>query len=673
MGRVGGERRIIIVVSILGMVLLSGGCTNYFKLKELDRNCPAVEVAMANDAAPASVRDSLLESAPDDRIAVVDLQGEVLIMDAVKDEQSGEMVISQRLQAVVVEAKFRNVAERNGYVDIAFDVKVPREMMHSTWQLRLEPSLRYLNDTLPLERIFITGSKYRKGQLRGYELYNKFLDSIIPDTCSFIGAYTNRHLLEIFIQRHFEEVALLKSDTSFIDNSVAENLFGVTLKEAVEHYTKHFLVKRNNRRKGRTEKMFAKYVKVPLEKEGIRLDSIIAGDNDMLVYRYVQSIKTCRDLRKIDMVMDGGIYKENRMIYRIPQVGPLTYYISSMTFFADNSTRFLKKIISRNAVANTAAYIDFKVGDATLCDTLHENSGELARIRKNIATLLSDTSYVVDSLVVTASCSPEGDYAYNEKLAQKRAVSIKKYFSDYIRKYTDSLSSEYWNMELEGSGSGEDLSGNGDKRRINDIVKMRHVAENWEQLERILRSDTTLAGRESFESILRIPDADKRERALAGTSGYPYIRSVVYPLLRTVRFGFYLHRKGMIKDTIHTTVVDTAYMKGVEALVERDYESAVTILRPYNDINSAVAYICMDYNNSALQVLESLPESARRNYMLAVVWARLGDEKRAVEHFLHSVEQDAAMRHRGNLDPEISALIRKYNLNRVSDDDINQF
>ena len=48
--------------------------------------------------------------------------------------------------------------------------------------------------------------------------------------------------------------------------------------------------------------------------------------------------------------------------------------------------------------------------------------------------------------------------------------------------------------------------------------------------------------------------------------------------------------------------------------------------------------------------------------MLAVVYGRLGDEKRAVEHYLNSVEQDQGMRHRGNLDPEISALIKKYGI-----------
>ena len=103
-------------------------------------------------------------------------------------------------------------------------------------------------------------------------------------------------------------------------------------------------------------------------------------------------------------------------------------------------------------------------------------------------------------------------------------------------------------------------------------------------------------------------------------------------------------------------------MNGVEALKGRDYKRAVTLLRPYDCYNTAVAFVCMDYNQSALQVLLGLPRDARRDYMLAVVYSRLGNEPLAVQYFMNSVEQDDTMRHRGNLDPEISALIKKYEI-----------
>lgn len=51
-------------------------------------------------------------------------------------------------------------------------------------------------------------------------------------------------------------------------------------------------------------------------------------------------------------------------------------------------------------------------------------------------------------------------------------------------------------------------------------------------------------------------------------------------------------------------------------------------------------------------------------YMLAVVASRLGDEEQAVQYFLRAVELRQNLKFRGNLDPEISRLIRKYGLFR---------
>jgi hypothetical protein len=107
-------------------------------------------------------------------------------------------------------------------------------------------------------------------------------------------------------------------------------------------------------------------------------------------------------------------------------------------------------------------------------------------------------------------------------------------------------------------------------------------------------------------------------------------------------------------------------MAGVQAIRDRDYQRALTLLRPYADFNTAIAYCCLDYNASARSILESLDRSAEVNYMLALVYARQGDERSAVECYLHACSQNDRFVHRGNLDPEISALIRKYDLNRES-------
>lgn len=171
------------------------------------------------------------------------------------------------------------------------------------------------------------------------------------------------------------------------------------------------------------------------------------------------------------------------------------------------------------------------------------------------------------------------------------------------------------------------------------------------------------ADRDDFRLKMEVRDPDTRERGLSATPYYPRMRTVLYPRLRTVRFDFHLHRKGMVKDTVHTTVLDTVYMRGLQAIKDRDYRTAVTLLRPYDDYNAAVAFCCMDYNESALAILERLERTPAVNYLLAIVHSRKGEDQDAVQHYLDACGQDPSYVHRGNLDPEISGLIDRYNLN----------
>ena len=147
------------------------------------------------------------------------------------------------------------------------------------------------------------------------------------------------------------------------------------------------------------------------------------------------------------------------------------------------------------------------------------------------------------------------------------------------------------------------------------------------------------------------------------------MREKLYPKLRTVKFDFYLHRKGMIQDTIRTTRLDTLYMSGVQAINDRDYTKAITILRPYGDYNLAVAYCAMDYNSSAMEILNSIKKNDRVHYMLAILYSRAGRDKEAIEHYLTSCSMNSSFVHRGNLDPEISILIKKYGLNRETNNE----
>ena len=651
-------KRIYYIFLAVALPLLVAGCASGRKMKTLKSGTvrPSLALTKEQDFIPDIRKDM---KAQRDTFVVRDGDKEILIMKAIKNED-GEMVAHDVLDAAVVTARFRNVAERNGRVDIEFQVIVPQSMQDSKWQLRFRPQMYIMQDTLDLDPVIITGAEYRKGQLKGYQQYEKFLATIVTNPDEFV----NWWLLELFIERNMPDLYAFKTDSTYVSDEEFASVYGVTEKEAIEHYTDDLARKANNKRISRREKMYRKYVKVPIVTEGLRLDTVIQTFNGDFIYRYVQPIKTRPKLRKVDVVLSGDIYESDTKIYDIPMSDPLTFYISSLSAFVDNRERYLTKVIERRVEENTACYIEFASGSFEVDEKMGNNPGEIGRIKDNLMSLMQNEKFDLDSILVTSSASPEGTVKFNDRLSKLRSEGISEYFSKWMNHYQDSLERE--------RGFAVDEEGNIIIQKRTQIPMIgRSNGENWQMLDRLVEKDTVMTEDEkkSYISYAEIKDIDQRERSLQSLGCYRHMREKLYPRLRTVRFDFHLHRKGMVKDTVHTTVLDTAYMNGVQAIRDRDYEAALTLLRPYNDYNTAIAYLCMDYNASAMQILESLERSAQVNYMLAVLYSRRGDEQKAVECYVRSWSQDPTYIHRGNLDPEISVLIRRYGLNAQPEDE----
>lgn len=610
-----------------------------------------------------------------DTLTVQDEDGNtVLIMKAVKDQASGEMVATDVLDAAVITARFRNVAERNGRIDLRFEIIVPALMQDTRWQLRFYPDMFILEDSLRLEPVLITGREYRQQQLRGYQQYEKFLRSIITDSTRFLD-FRN---LDIFIRRNIPELYALKADSSFVSDEVFHSLYGVTEQAAIAHYTNQFGKSLNERRKSRQDAMYARYVKVPIVTEGIRLDTVLQNPNGDFVYHYTQRIATRPKLRKVDVVLSGEIFESDHRLYTMDRSQPLTFYISSLSSFTDGTERYRTRTIERRAAANTACYVDFRSGKWEVEPALGNNREELSRIRENIVQLLSNPTFELDSIVIGASASPEGAQAANDALAKQRAGSVADYFDRFIRSYRDSvqraLNEEARNtFTLTVGDDGKETVGRVKARKA-DLpaipFKSRSAGENWDLLSFLVDSDSTLTASQKmvYTKCLQIKDLDQREKELSQSGFYPRLREVLYPRLRTVRFDFFLHRRGMVKESVQTTELDTTYMKGVAALKDRDYKLALTYLKDYKDFNTAIAYVSLDYNASAMAILQELERTPPVNYMLAIVYARNQDDQNAVQCYLDACKQDHSYVFRGNLDPEIYVLIQRYGLHKEEDD-----
>ena len=131
--------------------LAAGSCATQRKLGSVQREQMAAALRLPADRQelPAVPTGGVPRR---DTLRVTDLSGrEMILMQAIRDDETGEMVAAERLDAAVVTARFRNVAARHGRIDLEFQVVVPQQMQDSRWQLRLHPDLYLLEDSLRLD------------------------------------------------------------------------------------------------------------------------------------------------------------------------------------------------------------------------------------------------------------------------------------------------------------------------------------------------------------------------------------------------------------------------------------------------------------------------------------------------------------------------------------------
>lgn len=378
------------------------------------------------------------------------------------------------------------------------------------------------------------------------------------------------------------------------------------------------------------EAAFNRFVKFPYP-EDVRLDSLVEG-RSTVTYYYSQAVKTDETSKKMLVTLQGQVLAVDDSAYRLPPSDTLSYVVSSMLSFVDTVPRYRIKVIDKFVTVEDRNYIQFFVGDTRVVDTLGDNRRQLDKISGLMRQIVEQQEFYVDTITLTAASSPEGAYTFNARLSQGRAAALKRYL---VRRYGKS---------------------------IDTILTVRWVAEDWQELTNRIRTDREIGNRDAIlELIAWEKNPDRREQAIRQQfpKEYAYIRSVIYPQLRAVNFRYNLRRKGMVKDTIHTTELDTAYARGVELLRKRKYAKALYILNDYNDRNTVVAHLSPDHNERAMELLATMPKDAVTEYLRAIACSRLGRKAEGREHFLEACRLDGRMEYRGNLDPEIAELLKQ--------------
>lgn len=535
-----------------------------------------------------------------------------------------------------------NRSERNRVVKDSMD-----HAGYLKYKVKLNKRYAYFNKKMYRNRNWLKKQMSFSGIKKRYDYFGQ-------DTIHIASVYNKRYdqivkVLPMFhLLREFsEEYTLRKYRKDKYTVGFINDYKPVTAADSVflkNRFLKNRQIARNQSLIDNKHIVFAEMVKFP-KNEKARLDTVIYNKGKFEYY-YRQQVMADEDSRRMNIFLDGYAQSVSGDSHLLPHSDTLDYIVSSMVQFLDTTPRFMRKIIERKAVSTLQANISFKTGKYEMDIELADNRKELDKVQHMLDQLTETGEFVMNSISLIAACSPEGSFRSNMLLSKRRAESIGKY--------------------LAGQLSGiEDL----DK-----MLKPYPKGEDWQGLSKLVTDSLNSVNRNAILDLIASdtdPDRKELDIRLKHPADYKYIREQLYPYLRAVDFTFHVHRKGMVKDTIHTTQPDTVYARSIELMIKRKYAEALQILHEYSDYNTAICLMSLGYDQAAYNILINEAQTANSEYLLAILAARLGKTQEAVDRYLHSVELDPAKRWRGTLDPEINKLIKAYNLNKEDDDDEN--
>ena len=368
-----------------------------------------------------------------------------------------------------------------------------------------------------------------------------------------------------------------------------------------------------------------------------RLDSVLIRKGEIRYY-YTQTYRPTKDTKRLHLFFRGRVDAIDRSRYDLSNSDTLTYTVTSMLSLLDNEPRYMLKIIDKYVEVRDRNYITFPVGRANVIDTMGQNHVQLDKIERLMDTLINQYEFFVDSITITASSSPDGSMATNNRIAGERARAIKERL---VRKFG---------------------------HEVDTLIRTRSIGEDWTLLKRLIRHNSDVPNWEKITDMIdQSSNLDVTEPQIRQQfpKDYAYMKEILYPQLRAVDFRYNLRRVDMVKDTVVLTVLDTTYMRGVQQLRDRDYVGALRTLNDYKCQNLAIVLLSLSYDEAAFEILEQLPpaeKNPRTDYLSAIALSRMNRPREGLEYYLKAIQADPVLKFRGNLDPEIQILYKQNNV-----------
>lgn len=556
------------------------------------------------------------------------------VMDAVVGSD-GTTTAFDILDPAYVSSSYKHVPERFGMAKLEFSVTIPEGMAAADRQIRIVPVMEVLGRTQRLDSILVTGTDFTDAQDRGYDRFRRYMERVAFLSDSERLLY--RRSLEIFLERY------------------AAAPFGTSEEEAVEHYTRKWLRRYGIYMQARAGYKKDRFIPEPRITGGIFKDTAVSGEIGRITMKYGCQVKTGPGIKSVGIILESSGHKGGKVLFRHTADDTVRFMISSLSSLADTQTRYVRRISKRDSVISVTCRMRFGLDSHTPDMKDSVNIREKERIAEILVSAVSDSTSVIDSIIVTGTCSPEGRWEYNRKLSAKRAGSLTGIIMEIIENHRESRSRILHTAPF-GAHSSEHTANNMSSSA--SVTPIGYGAgEDWEGFEKAVRKYFgATPGADSILMAAAEPDPDKRERGLMGTRYAATIRDSIYPLMRKAVIDIHIHRPDAISDTVVTTTVDSTYMKGIAFLQDRDYRKALELLSGYKDYNSALCYLLMEYNHTAAAILESAEQTPERDYLLAVAYARTGRNDMARKCLEKAVAAKPSLTYRKKLDPECSVL-----------------
>lgn len=393
----------------------------------------------------------------------------------------------------------------------------------------------------------------------------------------------------------------------------------------------------NEMKKERLEDKRKELIVFPYE-INTRLDSVIQTDKQF-VYYYKQDYPVMPGMRRLRLIMSTTIDAIDRSQFIEPQTDTLSYFISSLSQLVDTSLIAKTTTLHRDVYNSMVIYPKFAPGKTVFNINYKDNRAEIDKVLNTYRTFTDEGNLWMDSVIIRVSTSLDGTYDNNAYLSMKRADALKEYFE----------------KTLDG----------GDDADLAVILKTRYTGEDWNTMAKLISRRTDLPNKSQILDMLSqaiSPDQSKLELKKSYPKDFKIIQDSIYPLLNKADVIFNMTRPDMKDEVEVNKEYRPDYAQALQYLQDREYWKALDILANYPDYNAALCLVCMGYNARALEVLDDLKDTGNTEYLRAVLAVRAKNEKKAIEHLIKSCELDPTKAYRAPLDPEISQLVIKYNL-----------